>query len=167
MVAQSTTLALTTTATLFNQFSTLGALMGPGTGSDADGNVSIRADLGNNRLLCVPGIYEFIFEISGLIATTANLVAQFRRNGTVVTGSLRKALWTQTTENTLSMHDIITVTTAHIPGTISDFPDTSTTGFAGASGAPKNSCAIDVMVAAGGSYNLTAENVLFYAKRLG
>lgn len=169
MVGNSTVKAITTAQALYDQWSSLGQILGTGmdTGLD-DGNTSCRADKTNNRLLLIsPGIYKVTLDLCGTISAAGLLTLQLRKNGTVLPGSIRTAQWTNAVDNQFQLIDFVNVLATDNPGTISNFADPATTGFAGAGGAPKSMVALDLMVTGAASVNLTVKNGIFAVERVG
>lgn len=161
------TQALTTTAGAMVAWAGAGGSALPDTNSSV-GDPAVKPDLANSRILVqAPGTYEVEFNISTDMATGADLIAQLRKNGTVVPTAKGKGRCT-TDKNQVSFKSIIEVTTDDNPKTIQSFANPSTSGFAGAGGAPKTMVPLDIVLSVGASTDtVTIEEASFIVTRIG
>lgn len=171
-IADVGTLALSTTAALFNRFSAVGvAMCGLGTGTYGD--PAVRNDLANNRLILNgPGVYRITIDGNFLVDSAADLTFAVRKNGTAVNG-IGGTYRIGTTNTGMNCVGYLTVTEADgVTGGLATFPEPAAAvspavSFTGASGAPKTGVPVDITVAAAsGTPTLTAGNVRFLAERV-
>lgn len=140
------TQAMTTTAGAMVSWSEAGGANAVSDSNARDGDPAIIPDKANNRIkLNTPGVYLVSFDLAGLATTGCNVAAQLRKNGVVVTGAKGLGIFS-TTNGAVSFQSIVEVTRSDSPGTLPTFADPASTGFAGAGGAPKTECALDVVL---------------------
>lgn len=164
IVGGAGTVALTTTPALMNLWSASG---GADSASSTLGDPAVRIDRTNNRLLLnSPGVYLVTLDLSGTVTTGCDLVVQPRKNGTTDTRK-RKMRFT-TNKAQISCHWMIVVNRSDSPSSIQTFADPSSTGFAGAGGAPKTEVPFDIVVSCAASTDtLTVEEAELNAVRVG
>lgn len=147
-----------------------------------EGDVSARPDYANNRLLArAPGLrqdgqtsqnttndYLVNLSWSGIISAAADITFQVRKNAAAVADLRWAARLTDAVKNTVTGAGILKVLASDNPGTISNFADPATTGYAGAGGAPKEMVPIELYLTAGaGTPSVTPEYANFSILRIG
>lgn len=132
------------------------------------GDAAVKPDLSNSRILVqAPGIFLVTFNATLDMASGADVIAQLRKNGTVVATAKGKARCT-TDKGQVSFQSIVEVTTADNPATIQTFANPSTSGFAGAGGAPKTEVPLDIVLSVAASTDTaTIEEASFLVVRIG
>lgn len=143
------TVALSTTAATLNVWSSAGGSNVGGTTNPGD-SISIQPDNTNNRIKVSPGTYLVNFFMSGTNASGGKVTARVRKNGSAVT-TLKASAQIGTTNGNLGFSGILTVNASDAPGTLPLSPDPSSSGFAGAGGAPKSLVPIDIDLTLGAS----------------
>lgn len=136
------TVALSTTPAQLNVWSSAGGSNVGGTSNPGD-NISIQPDNTNNRIKVSPGVYLVNFFMSALNATGGKVTARVRKNGSAV-ATLKASCQIGTTNGTVCLSGVLTITSADNPGTLPTSPDPASTGFAGAGAAPKNLVPVDI-----------------------
>lgn len=170
IVGGAGTIGLSTTATLLNLWSATGGSVLPGTGASGnDGEQSVQADLTNNRMKLLPGFYEYTLRLVGTTDGTQDITAQLRKNAaTLIDGTKSQRSWTLTIANLHVDGGVFQILETDVPGTLSNFADPATTGFAGAGGAPKRLVPVDVVLTSGaGTPTLTIKEASLLIKRIG
>jgi hypothetical protein len=141
VVGGAGTVGLTTTAAQVGVFSATG---GSNTlqSNNQDGNPSVVPDYANNRIKVQPGIYKVTLNLSLDMATGADVEIGIRKNGTAISNLVSRARCT-TNKDQVTLVGFFQVTDDDVPGTLPTFADPSSSGFAGAGGAPKTLVPID------------------------
>jgi hypothetical protein len=167
IAAGAATQALATTAALFALWDDSPGANGPA-GTVDDGDVSVKPDYANNRILVAsPGVYEVEVILSGAIDAAADVTMNVAKNGTAVADLLTKSRWTNAVKNVQTVKGFISVTAADNPGTIATQAEPAGT-FTGGGGYPKRMVPLTLLVASGaGTPTITAENAQFIVKRVG
>lgn len=159
------TLALSTTAVLLDSFAESGGANGINSGSS--GAAGIQPDKANNRIKAGIGKYLAFFNMSADIDSDTLVIAQLRKNGSVVASCKGQAEIT-TDIGQVSFVGTFEITAADIPGTLPTFADPASTGFAGAGAAPNSLCAVDVVISSGaGNPTITVKNASLTLVRVG
>lgn len=165
--SSSNTKALTTSIATMDLWSTLGVTGDTTGGTTGMGDPAVKPDKANNRFICnAPGTYKARVELSGVIDSAADVTITLRKTATAIAGGLSKQRWA-TTKTHHTMECVFVLASSDAPGTLTTFADPSTSGFAGAGGAPKTGVAIDVGLTCSGSQTVTIENARFYVERIG
>ncbi len=114
-------------------------------GFDRDGNIAVKPDKANNRILLAAGaMYRFSLSLSGVADAAADITVQIAKNATGISGTK----FTQrffTTESSLHFSGFFEIKASDNPGTIAAFAEPAT-GYASP---PKVMVPVTVLVAAG------------------
>jgi hypothetical protein len=136
-------------------------------GNTRDGNPAVVPDVTNNRLKMLPGIYLVEFDLQFVGGGSADVQAQLYKNGVAVPGlSCRGGA--STSRASMGFSGILVVLAADAPGTLQTFPNPSTSGFAGAGGAPYTEVPVTIeLKTLASTVTLTLEAAHFTAIQIG
>ena len=169
IIGGADTISLTTTAALMDSWAESGGGNSPASGNANDGDPAVIPDYTNNRLkVQAPGIYLVTFTLSGALDTAGAVVARLRKNGTAYGYGGYAKVHVLTTASQLTFTAIVVVSASDALGTLATFANPSSSGFAGAGGAPKTLATLDVTLEmASGSQTITVVAASLTAVRVG
>lgn len=111
-----------------------------------DGDQSVRPDLTNSRILVSKGVYRVHVDLTVLGGGTVTVIASVRKNGVVQAHLGSRGTTTTSASGKIAFEGYLEVLASDSPGTIAQFADPASTGFAGAGGAPKLDVPLDLVL---------------------